>query len=45
MVAEKVLFPANVLLFARSVEDAAVMVMEPAAASEVPLIVPRVPVR
>jgi hypothetical protein len=37
--------PVHELLFARSVEEAAVIVMEPAAASEVPLMVPREPVR
>ena len=39
------LVPENVLLFARSVEEAAVMVAEPFAETAVPLIVASVPVR
>ena len=41
----KMLFPVHVLLFARSVEEAAVMVIAPPLLKVVPLIVPREPVR
>src|SRR5262249_7256771 len=43
--AEKTLLPENVLLFARSVEEAAVTVTEPPALRLCPLIVPNAPVR
>ena len=43
--AEKRLLPLNVLLFERSVELAAVMVLEVLATMEVPLMVVRAPVR
>ena len=43
--AEKRLLPEKVLLFARSVELAAVMVLEVLATMEVPLMVVRAPVR
>ena len=41
----KMLLPLKVLLFERSVDEAAVTVMEPPTLSDEPLMVPRVPVR
>ena len=43
--AENRLLPLKVLLLASSVDEAAVIVMEPPAESEMPLMVPRAPVR